>query len=266
MEAIALIGIGLISGLLGGMLGIGGGVVIVPALIFAYELSGVHVTSDITVIAVATSMSCIIFTSFSAAYTQYRANKVRMDIAKRLVPFFVLGSLLAGLSTPYFDPGLLRLLIGAFLLIVAIIMLRSWKPNPTRQFPGTVGSGATGLVGGFVSGTAGIAGGNVIVPTLLYFNTPVHNATATSSAMGVLIALAGAIGYALGSPTESTDWMLGLVDLQSWLAITVGAVTAAPIGVRIAHRVPGDLLKKVFGAFLIVVALRMLYSSASLFG
>ncbi|MDG2277652.1 MAG: sulfite exporter TauE/SafE family protein [Pseudomonadales bacterium] len=266
METLALIGVGLCSGLLGGMLGIGGGVVIVPALIFAYELSGMKAAADVTVIAVATSMSCIIFTSFSAAYTQYRAKKVKMDVVRRLVPFFVLGSLCAGLATPLFDPGLLRLLIGAFLLLVAIVMLRSWKPNPTRQFPGPVGSGATGLIGGFVSGTAGIAGGNVIVPTLLYFNTPVHNATATSSAMGVPIALAGAVGYALGSPAASSTWMLGLIDLQSWLAITVGAIIAAPAGVRIAHRVPADLLKKVFGAFLVLVSLRMLYSSAGLFG
>lgn len=264
MELLALGAIGVISGLLGGMLGIGGGVVIVPALIIAYELTGQHAAADVTVIAVATSMSVIIFTSFSAAYTQFRAKKVRMDLALKLAPFFVLGSFAAGLSTPAFDPALLRALIGLFLLAVAFIMLINWKPDPNRQFPGLIGSGATGLAGGFVSGTAGIAGGNVIVPTLLYFNTPVHNATATSSGMGVPIALAGAVGYAFGEATGQTGSMLGLIDLKSWFAITLGAITCAPIGVKIAHRLPAATLKRVFGGFLLLAAIRMLYSSTSL--
>lgn len=264
MELLALAAIGIISGLLGGMLGIGGGVVIVPALIIAYEMTGRHAAEDITVIAVATSMTVIIFTSFSAAYTQFRAKKVRMDIALKLAPFFVAGSFAAGLTTPAFDPAFLRVLIGVFLLVVSFIMLKNWKPDPSRQFPGLIGSGAAGLAGGFVSGTAGIAGGNVIVPTLLYFNTPVHNATATSSGMGVPIAMAGALGYAFGQVQGQSEGMLGLIDLSSWLAITLGAIVSAPVGVKIAHRLPAGTLKRVFGGFLFLVAIRMLYSSASL--
>ena len=267
MEFIPLLSLGLVSGLLGGMLGIGGGVVIVPALIVLYELSARHTSADVTVIAVATSMACIVFTSFSAAYTQFRAGKVKFELVAKLVPFFVLGSFLAGLSTPYFDAGLLRALIGLFLLLVAAVMLLNWRPNASRAFPGVIGSSLTGLSGGYVSGMAGIAGGNVIVPTLVYFNVPMHNATASSSTMGVPIALAGAAGYAFGAPMVSGvsgEWMLGLIDLQSWFGITSGAIIAAPLGVKIAHRVPGDILKRVFGGFLLLVALRMLYSSLSL--
>ena len=264
MEQVILISLGIVSGLLGGMLGIGGGVVIVPALIIIYELTSLHAPGDITVIAVATSMACIIFTSISAAYTQFRAGKVRFDLVVKLVPFFVIGSLVAGLTTPHLEAALLRMLIGVFLLFVAIVMLTNWRPDPRRAFPGHVGSLLTGLSGGMVSGTAGIAGGNVIVPTLVYFNVPMHNATATSSTMGVPIALAGALGYATGVPSGGTSWMLGLIDLQCWLFITVGAIAAAPIGVKFAHRVPADKLKRVFGAFLLLVACRMLYTSLSL--
>ena len=264
MELIPLLVLGIVSGLLGGMLGIGGGVVIVPALILIYEFTGRYNIADITVVAVATSMACIIFTSFSAAYTQFRAGKVKFDLVLKLVPFFVLGSFAAGLSTPLFDAGLLRILIGLFLMLVAVVMLSKWQPNPTRAFPGPIGSTLTGLSGGYVSGMAGIAGGNVIVPTLVYFNVPMHNATASSSTMGVPIALAGAAGYAFGAPNGASEWMLGLIDLQSWLAITLGAVLTAPLGVKFAHRVPAATLKRVFGAFLLMVALRMLHSSISL--
>ena len=263
-EFAALAALGLISGALGGMLGIGGGVVIVPALIVLFEASSRHAAADITVIAVATSMTCIIFTSISAAYTQFRAGKVKFDLVLRLVPFFIFGSFLAGLSTPMFDPSLLRGLIGLFLLFVATVMLANWKPDPARAFPGTLGSGSIGIAGGYVSGMAGIAGGNVIVPTLIYFNVPVHNATATSSTMGVPIALAGALGYALGTPTSDSPWMLGLIDLESWMIITVAAIGAAPLGVKIAHRVPADMLKRVFGGFLVLVSLRMLYTAVTL--
>ncbi len=262
IEGVLLL-IGLFSGFLGGMLGIGGGIIIVPALIFVFELNGRHAATDMTVIAVATSMACIIFTSFSAAYTQFRANKVRMDLAMRLAPFFVIGSFVAGLAAPHIEAGVLRLMISAFLFFVAVVMLRDWKPSPGRAFPGLVGAGCTGLAGGLISGTAGIAGGNVIVPTLIYFNTPVHNATATSSAMGVPIAFAGALGYAFGEPQIFSQTMLGLIDLRSGLAITIGAILAAPVGVRFAHRVPAGTLKRYFGAFLVAVALRMFYSSLS---
>lgn len=264
MEVVPLAGIGIVSGLLAGMLGIGGGVVIVPALILIYEFTARHAAADITVIAVATSMACIIFTSFSAAYTQFRAGKVKFELVIKLVPFFILGSFAAGISTPLFDAALLRALIGLFLMFVAIVMLANWRPNPSRGFPGHLGSSTIGLTGGYVSGMAGIAGGNVIVPTFVYFNVPMHNATATSSTMGVPIALAGATGYALGTPAMTSEWMLGLIDLKSWFAITLSAIICAPLGVKIAHRVAADTLKRVFGGFLALVSIRMLYSSLGL--
>ena len=255
-------GIGLASGLLGGMLGIGGGVVIVPALILILETTGIHPTGQITVIAVATSMAVIVFTSSSAAYTQFRAGMVVWPLFVKFAPLFVAGSFCAGLLAPHVDAWLLRAIIGAFLLAVAVIMAFDWKPNPERSLPGLGGSSAIGLSGGLMAGTAGIAGGNIIVPTLIYFNVPVHNATATSSAMGVPIALFGALGYIMGvNQTHTSAWLLGYVDLQAGLWITLVAIATAPLGVKLAHRIPAKLLKRAFGYFLLLVAIRMIYSS-----
>lgn len=254
--------IGLLSGFLGGLLGIGGGVVIVPALILLFEATQTYPPQAITVAAVGTSLACIVFTSMSAAITQVRAGKVRWDLFRRLVIYFVLGSALAGLLTPYLPADVLRLFIGLFLLFVAVVMLRDWKPAPHLELPGGAGAAAIGVGGGMIAGTAGIAGGNVIVPTFVYFNVPVHNATATSSAMGVLIAAAGAIAYMVW-PTQ-TSQSFGYVDLPSFVIITVAAVVAAPIGVRVAHRVQAARLKQAFGLLLVFVSVRMLWSALSL--
>ena len=253
--------IGACSGFLGGMLGIGGGVIIVPALILVYELSNSHAPEIITVVAIATSLSCIIFTSLSAAYTQYLSKKINWEIARTMAPFFILGSFSAGVVIPYLPAPTLRLVISVFLLSVAIIMLLSWSPHATRTFPRRLAAWGVGYGGGFVSGTAGIAGGNVIVPTLVYFGTPMHNATATSSAMGVPIAAAGSLGYVLSADVFLSSGMLGYVDLESWLLITIAAVSTAPLGVRTAHRVSAPSLKRYFGALLLLVAGRMFYSS-----
>jgi len=261
---LVLVGVGLLSGFLGGLLGIGGGVVIVPALILVFETNQVHQAQDITIIAVATSLACIIFTSASAAYTQYRAEMVRWDLVQKLALFLVLGSFSAGVLAPLLPPPILLGMIGCFLTLVAIVMLTSWKPQPHRSFPGMLGASGIGYLGGNVAGFAGIAGGNVIVPTLVFFNVPIHNATATSSALGVPIATAGALSYAFASGGEISFSQVGYVDLASFATITVCAVLTAPIGVRVAHAVPSSKLKRVFGGLLGLAALRMIYSALTM--
>ncbi len=256
------VAIGAVSGFLGGLLGIGGGVVIVPALILLFDLAGLFDTHDATAVAVATSLACIVFTSLSAATTQIRANMVDWPIVRRWALFLVLGSFLSGSFAAELPTVLFRGFIGAFLLFVAFVMLTSWKPSAHRTAPGQALSAALGTGGGLVSGIAGIGGGNVIVPTLIYFNTPVHRATATSSTLGVPIALAGALGYILsGWGRESTDWMLGWVYLPAFAAIVVAAMAFAPLGVKTAHRVAPLPLRRAFGVLLILVSGRMLYSA-----
>ena len=259
-----LLAVGALSGLLGGMLGIGGGIIIVPALIILLETLSAMPRELVTVVAVGTSLACITFTSASAAWQQYRAGKVRWDIFRRLVPFFVCGSFAAGFLAPQLPGALLRALIGGFLFIVALIMFADWKPHPDRNLPGVSGSIVVGTSGGLVAGMAGIAGGNVIVPTLVFFNVPIHNATATSSAMGVLIALAGAVSYAASGSVDHSVGLLGHIHWPSWLAVASAAIITAPLGVKLAHRVPAATLKRFFAAFLSIVAVRMLYTATTL--
>ena len=256
------VAIGAVSGFLGGLLGIGGGVVIVPALIVLFDLGGLFPPFEATAVAVATSLSVIVFTSMSAATAQIRAGMVEWHIVRRWAGFLVLGSLGAGILATALPVLLFRGFIGAFLLFVAVVMLTSWKPSPHRNIPGTGLSAMLGTAGGLISGIAGIGGGNVIVPTLVYFNTPVHRATATSSTLGVPIAIAGTLGYVFaGWGRAPEDWMVGYVYLPAFAAIMLASVIAAPLGVRAAHRVAPLPLRRAFGALLVVVSLRMLYSA-----
>lgn len=127
--------LGLGSGFIGGLLGIGGGVVIVPALVISYDLSNRFAPEQSLLIAVATSLACIIFTSASAGYTQYRAGKVRWDLFQKLLAFLLLGSFLAGWIAPVLPPEVFRGFIGVFLAIVAVIMLSNWQPDAKDAFP-----------------------------------------------------------------------------------------------------------------------------------
>ena len=251
--------VGLCSGFVGGLLGIGGGVIIVPVLYVLFSRMGLYPDDLVLLVAVATSLSCIVFTSASAAYAQIKGERVLWPVVRQLLPFLLLGSFAAGYLAPQLPAQILQLGFALFISIVSIILFFDWKPPPYRQWRGGIRAVPIGLGAGLVSGLAGIAGGNVIVPTLIYFNVPAHRATATASTLGVPIAATGALGYMLLAPAADQPGMLGYVDLQAFIFIVAGAVVAAPLGVRYAQRLPAATLKRVFAVMLLLVALRMMF-------
>jgi uncharacterized protein len=256
------VAIGVASGFLGGLLGIGGGIVIVPLLIVLLDVLAFLPPDQVTAVAVATSLACVLFTSLSAAITQIRARMVDWDIVRRWTPFLILGSYLAGWVATALPVLVFRGLIGVFLLFVAFVMLTRWRPSAHQQPPGVGLSAALGTAGGLVSGIAGIGGGNVVVPTLVYFNVPVHRATATSSTLGVPIALAGTLGYVtVGLNLDLGPGMAGYLYVPGFLAIVSAAVLTAPLGVKTAHAIEPQPLRRAFGLLLILAASRMLYTA-----
>lgn len=260
----SFVAIGAASGFVGGLLGIGGGIVIVPLLIVLLDLQGFLAPDDVTAVAVATSLACVMFTSLSAALAQWRARMVDWQIVRRWMPSLVLGSYLAGWIATALPVLVFRSLIGVFLLFVAFVMLTRWRPNPHRRPPGLGLASVIGGGGGLASGIAGIAGGNVVVPSLIYFNVPVHRATATSSALGVPIALAGTLGYvSVGLDRDLGAGMLGYLYVPAFLAIVAAAVLTAPLGVRTAHALDPQPLRRAFGLLLILAASRMLYTAVT---
>ncbi len=265
LEAIFFISIclclGLSSGFLGGLLGIGGGIVIVPVLAIYFSESERYTPDVVLLIAVATSLACIVFTSASAALAQARANRVNFTAVKRLLPSLVLGGFIAGYVAPLVAINLLKIFFALFLLTVASVMFFQWRPLPNRQLPGVFAASLIGGVAGFVSALVGIAGGNILVPTLTYFNVATHNATATASVLGLPLAAVGALSYGLSeADIDTSTKMLGWIDLEAAVPIILGAIVAAPLGVRFAQRVPAITLKKIFAGALFLASLRMLAS------
>ena len=256
---LAALGIG--TGFLAGLLGIGGGMVMVPFLTLMLTARGV--APELTVkMAIATSMATIIFTSVSSVRAHHKRGAVRWDIVKRLAPGIVLGSLVGSLGVFSVVKGsALAIFFGLFVGFSATQMFLDKKPKPTRQLPGTGGTVAAGGVIGFVSGLVGAGGGFISVPFMAWCNVAIHNAVATSAALGFPIAVANVAGY-IGSGLRVANLpagSFGYIWLPALLVVALCSVFTAPLGARAAHALPVGRLKRVFASILYLLAAYMLY-------
>jgi uncharacterized membrane protein YfcA len=174
----------------------------------------------------------------------------------------VTGSFLSGFIAARLPAIVLEIGIAVFLLVISLIMLSKWVPDPARTMPGKGGTTGLGLFSGILSGLAGIGGGNVMVPLMVFFNVPMQRAVATSSTLGFPLAVVGTLGYVIsGWGNEVMSWSLGYVYLPAVGLIAVFTVLLAPVGVALSHRIPAPTLKRCFGGLLLLVAGRMLFNA-----
>jgi uncharacterized membrane protein YfcA len=260
---LALLGLG--AGFLAGLLGVGGGMVMVPFITLI--LSNRSVSPDLAVkMAIATSMATIIFTSLSSVRAHHRRGAVRWDIVQRLAPGIVIGSMIGSLGVFALLKGAyLAIFFGLFVGFSATQMFLDKKPQPTRQMPGTAGQLAAGGFIGFISGLVGAGGGFISVPFMTWCNIAIHNAVATSSALGFPIAVANALGYVISGQgvAELPAGSFGYIWLPALGVIATCSVLTAPLGARTAHRLPVARLKRVFACILFSLAGYMLYKGLS---
>ena len=256
-----LAALGLCTGFLAGLLGIGGGMVLVPFLTWMLGQRGIQ--ADLAVkMAIATSMATILFTSVSSVRAHHKKGAVRWDLVKGLAPGIVLGSLVGSLGIFAVVKGSsLAIFFGGFVGFSATQMFLDKKPAPARQMPGFVGQlGAGGLIG-LLSGLVGAGGGFISVPIMTWCNVAIHNAVATSSALGFPIALANVTGYVISglSLQELPPYAFGYLWLPALVVISCCSVIMAPIGATTAHKLPVKQLKRVFAGMLYLLAGYMLY-------
>lgn len=253
--------LGICTGFLAGLLGIGGGMLMVPFITII--LAGRGVAPDLSVkMAIATSMATIIFTSISSVRAHHKRGAVRWDLVKSLAPGIVLGGAIASLGVFAILKGSwLALFFAAFVGFSATQMFLDRKPAPTRQVPGTAGLLGAGGVIGFLSGLVGAGGGFVSVPFMTWCNVSVHNAVATSAALGFPIALANVIGYVVsGHGIQNLPaYSFGYIWLPALGVIAVCSVFTAPLGAKAAHKLPVKQLKRTFAVILYFLAAYMLY-------
>ena len=252
--------LGLVTGFLAGLLGIGGGMIMVPFI--SAILSGRGVEPGLAVkMAIATSMATIIFTSVSSVRAHHQKGAVRWDIVKRLAPGIVLGAMVASLGVFALLKGAaLYFVFAAFVAFSGSQMFLDKKPAPTRQLPGTPGLLGAGGVIGFLSGLVGAGGGFVSVPFMTWCNVAIHNAVATSAALGFPIALANVVGYVIaGQRLEGLPpYAFGYLWLPALVVIASCSVLMSPLGAKAAHALPVKKLKRVFALVLFVLAGYML--------
>ena len=260
---LALLGLG--TGLLAGLLGIGGGMLMVPFITLI--LSGRGVAPDLSVkMAIATSMATILFTSISSVRAHHRRGAVRWDLVKGLAPGIVIGSMVGSLGVFAILKGSwLALFFAGFVSFSATQMFLDKKPAPSRQMPGVPGQLAAGGFIGFLSGLVGAGGGFVSVPFMTWCNVAIHNAVATSAALGFPIALANVVGYIVsGQGVQNLPaYAFGYIWLPALGVIACGSVLTAPLGARLAHRLPVKQLKRVFASILYLLAAYMLWKGLS---
>ena len=254
-----LLVLGSCTGFLAGLLGIGGGMLIVPFMTLILSARGVESALAVKM-AIATSMATIVFTSISSVRAHHRRGAVRWDLVRRIAPGIVIGGLIAGAGAFAALRGTtLALVFAVFVAFSATQMLRNRQPAPSRQMPGTAGSLGAGTLIGFISGLVGAGGGFISVPFMTWCNVAMHHAVATSAALGLPIALANTVGYLIGgwSMPAPQPGALGWLWLPGLGLIACASVLTAPLGARAAHALQVAQLKRAFALVLYLLALYM---------
>ena len=256
---------GCISGIFAGLLGVGGGVIIVPILSYAFEAMGF--SGDVAQhVAVASSLAIIIPTGAMSARAHYKRGAVDLTALKLWAPFVAVATLLGGLAARYFTGEALRIVFGVIALLIALNIITPFQQRLMGHLKGsaTTHRVAASIVG-FLSALMGIGGGSLSVPTMAAFGATMHQAVGTGAAIGVFIAIGGTIGYVIsgwgvsGLPPLS----LGYVNLIAFVLVGGFAALTAPAGAAIAHRLNQKTLRHVFAVFLVVVGLNMIWKAIS---
>jgi uncharacterized protein len=257
----SLLALGVVVGFLAGLLGIGGGMMLVPVLTYVLVRQGVASGAAVKM-AIATSMVTIVFTSLSSLRVHRRLGNVRWDVAKALAPGIVVGGLLAGAGAFAVLKGQgLALLFAGFIAYTAVQMLLDRKPRPGRQMPGPVGTTVVGAGIGFVSGLVGAGGAFLSVPFMTWCNVPPRQAVGTSVALAPPIALASTVGYVISGWQLSPvlPGAVGYLYLPALVVVSLASVSLAPLGARTAQKLPVLLLKRLFAVLLLGLAGSMLH-------
>jgi uncharacterized membrane protein YfcA len=249
---------GALVGFLAGLLGIGGGMTLVPilsALFAAQALAPEHTVH----LALGTAMASIIFTSSASVRAHHQRGAVDWGIVRRLAPGMALGALLATLASGFVSQRALALSFAAIVYAGATQMLLGARPSASRGLPGTGGMLAVGTAIGVICGLVSAGGAFLTVPFMLFCRVPVLTAIGTAAAIGIPVAVVGTVGFVAGGWRVAglPEATLGFVFLPALAALVVGSIATAPLGARMAHRLPLTVLKRIFALLLFALATKM---------
>jgi uncharacterized membrane protein YfcA len=258
---VGLLATGVVSGIAAGLLGIGGGAVIVPALSNALLLMG-YDGEIVQHVAVGTSLAIIIPTGIMSARSHHKRGAVDMNVFKLWVPFIVVGTFVGGLMAGLFSANMLRIVFAVMAFLIAANIIFGLQTKVMGHLKGSSPTHRiSAFVVGYISSLMGIGGGSLTVPTLVAFGDTMHKAVGTSAAIGVAIALSGTAGFLIsgwGVP-NLPPLSIGYINIVALVLVGVLAAVFAPMGAALAHKLDQKTLKRVFAVFLVLVGLNMLW-------
>ncbi|WP_428035877.1 sulfite exporter TauE/SafE family protein [Amphritea sp.] len=257
----AFILLGAVVGFLAGLLGIGGGLIMVPVLTSLFIWQGIP-QEQVVHLALGTSMASIVITSISSLRAHHKKGGVLWPVVRMIAPGIVVGAFLATFLASVLSSASLGIFFACFLVYASVQMFLNIKPKPSRNLPGTPALFAAGGVIGSISALVSIGGGTLTVPYLSWHNIDVKKAIGTSAAIGLPISIAGSIGYLVNglSADLQIDYVVGFIYLPGVILISMISFFTAPVGAHVAHRLPVPVLKKVFAVLLLGLAIKMISS------
>ena len=254
--------LGAAAGIVAGLFGIGGGILIVPVLVFSFSAQGMS-PEVLTHAAVATSLATMIITSVSSVRAHHRRGAVRWDLFKPLAMGITIGAVLGAFTADLLSGPHLQMIIGVFAFLVACQMAFGLAPKGGDAELTTPTLTGTGGFIGWASAIFGIGGGTLTVPFLTWKKISMQHAVATSAACGLPIAVMGALTniYTGWGHEGVAPYSLGYIYLPAFAGIVISSALFAKLGAKWAHSLPGGLLKKIFAAFLFIVSMRFLLAN-----
>ncbi|MDA5094496.1 sulfite exporter TauE/SafE family protein [Aliiroseovarius sp. KMU-50] len=256
--ALMLVIIGGFAGVLAGLLGVGGGIVLVPAFYYAFFSLG-YASDQLMQICLATSLATIIVTSIRSVLSHHKKGAVEWDILKTWLPGIVVGAVIGVLVAAELRSIILQAVFGILALIIGLYLgLGRSEWRLAEEMPKGIKRVILSPLLGFLSVLMGIGGGSFGVPTMTLHGRPIHKAVATAAGFGVIIAVPSVIGFLFVPVTVSPPGTIGAVNIPAFLLIIAMTMITTPYGVKLAHAMDPKPLKRVFSVFLILVALNML--------
>jgi uncharacterized membrane protein YfcA len=256
--ALTYLALGAVVGWLGGLFGIGGGLILVPVLLFSFQAQH-FADSNLLHLSLGTTMATILFTSLASLRKHHQHGAVEWHFVRTVSPGILTGTALGAWMISSVSTTLLAACFGIFVYVAAAQILLGFQPHASRQLPGNAGVTTFGVLTGTVSSLVSIGGGVIVVPFLVWCNVSIRHAIGTAAAVGFPIALGGTIGYIVTGwhQPELPEYHFGYVYLPAMAWIALASLITAPMGAKAAHRIKVDKLRKGFAILMVGVATKM---------
>lgn len=250
---------GAFVGLMAGLLGIGGGLILVPILTAAFGFF-FH-SNEVVHLAIGTSVATILVTSFSAVRAHHQLKNVRWDLVKTLSIGILAGAFLGGWSAQFIPTKHLSEIFATLEALFALYFLLDIQPKAHKEMPPLPQRTLAGAMIGSISALVGIGGGAITTPYLVWHNIPMRQAIGTSAACSLPVAFAGSLGFLIGglNATDLPPYSTGYIYWPAFIGIVITSYFTAPIGAKLTHKLPTHLLKKIFSILLLILSIKMFF-------